>query len=101
MANPLITTLSCGVCFFRGREFVNSPECRMHGEDEMTRCDCCGKEFPIDDLDSKPTENSRLRRYRQAQGQPVMLRKAADLGFDFDRLECRKCYGPGYTALGD
>ncbi len=68
--------------------------------DEATApCECCGREFPLDELDSKPSINSRLRRYRQRQGQLVMLQKAADLGYDFNRLECRSCYGPGFLKM--
>lgn len=59
-------------------------------------CDHCGQVFPIDELDSKPRINSKLRRIRQREGQLMMLSRAADLGFDFDQLECRHCYGPGY-----
>jgi len=68
-------------------------------DEQLTTCDRCGREFPLDHLDAKPTINSRLRRIRAREGQRMMLYRAALLGFDFDRLECRKCYGPGYSSL--
>ena len=67
---------------------------------DRATCAKCGGSLPLDQLDSKPTINSRLRRIQENEGQLIMLRRAADLGFDFDRLECLSCYGPGYlTAL--
>ena len=65
---------------------------------DLDRCDKCSASVSINDLDAKPTENARLRRIRMREGQLVMLRRAADLGYDFDRLECRACYGPGYVS---
>lgn len=95
-----IVSLPCG-CFFQGREMIVADGCTEHGEaEELEACDCCGKMFPIDQLDGKPSINSKLRRIQAREGQIGMLRRAADLGFDFDRLECRRCYGPGYlTAI--
>lgn len=69
-------------------------------EEEEAPCDCCGRLFPLGLLDGKPTINSKLRRIRAREGQLAMLRRAADKGYDFDRLECRRCYGPGYLANG-
>lgn len=125
MPSPSIVNLPCG-CFFSGRSMIVSQDCEEHEEsewacdncgetamdggdrcvtcrapipEECTPCDNCGGPFPIDELDGKPTINSKLRRIRAREGQLVMLRRAADLGFDFNRLECRKCYGPGYSAI--
>lgn len=123
MAKAIIT-LPCG-CFFQGREMFFADDCTEHedadwqcencGETAMdggdrcitcgceiedkTACDSCGQMFPIEELDSKPTMNSRLRRTRQKEGQLAMLYRAAARGYDFDRLECRRCYGPGYFAM--
>ncbi|CCF19138.1 protein of unknown function [Pseudorhizobium banfieldiae] len=66
---------------------------------ETACCDACGRTFALDELDAKPTINSRLRRTRQREGQLMMLYRAAARGYDFDRLECRQCYGPGYLAI--
>lgn len=126
MTNTSTITLACG-CFFAGHKFYCDPDCTSHGGDnndawscdncgetamdgsgicvtcgrvdeELTPCDCCGREFPLDQLDAKPSMNSRLRRIRAREGQIVMLRRAADLGFQFDKLECRRCYGPGFVS---
>ena len=125
-ATPSIVTMACG-CFFKGRKFYPAPECEEHSEDEEDEwscdncgetamdgsdrcitcgceieetacCDACGERFPLDQLDSKPTINSKLRRTRQREGQLMMLHRAAMRGYDFDRLECRKCYGPGFLT---
>lgn len=66
---------------------------------KTTQCDSCGGFFDIDELDGKPTIDGHLHRTLDEEGQLVMLSKAADLGYDFDRLECRHCYGPGYISL--
>lgn len=125
-----VVNLPCG-CFFKGRELVADPDCEEHGEndapeewscdrcgesaqdgsgicitcgavdEELTPCDCCGREFPIDLLDGKPTINSHLRRVRAREGQLSMLYRAAVHGYDFDRLECRSCYGPGFQIITD
>ena len=71
------------------------------GGELLDRCDKCGRTFHIDALDGKPTENAILKRVRQAQGQLGMLRYAADHGFEFDRLGCVGCYGPGFVKQGD
>jgi hypothetical protein len=39
----------------------------------------------------------RFRLERQRVGQIEALARAADRNEDFDRLECRDCYGPGYS----
>jgi len=68
---------------------------------KQKHCESCQHLFAISELDAKPQINSRLRRIRAREGQIAMLQRAADLGFDFDRLECRNCYGPGYLAAED
>lgn len=66
---------------------------------DETRCRKCGREAPIDALDAKPEITpwflGRVMRY----GQPEALVRAADVGLDFTRLECARCYGPGFAAL--
>ncbi|NEI71007.1 hypothetical protein GR212_15620 [Rhizobium lusitanum] len=123
MSTPAIVSLPCG-CFFQGRKLIIADDCISHGDkewscdncgetamdgsdrcitcgcqvEEVACCDACGECFPLDELDGKPTINSRLRRIRASEGQLAMLRRAADKGLEFDRLECRRCYGPGYLA---
>ena len=63
----------------------------------MEPCACCGVEFDIAHLDSKPTLTLWLRLIRLFRGQLYMLRYAADHGYDFDHFECEDCYGPGYA----
>lgn len=125
MARPFIAALPCG-CFFQGREMIIDPDCTEHEDadwscdncgktamdggdrcvtcgceiEEKHACDSCGHMFTIDKLDGKPTINSKLRRTRQKEGQLMMLYRAAARGYDFDRLECKRCYGPGYQAIG-
>lgn len=54
-----------------------------------SKCAECGKKTPVHLLDAKPgPERWTVER----------LRAAADAGADFNRLECRDCYGPGYVA---
>lgn len=91
-----IVTLDCG-CFFEGRDFHTDPACEDHREEDV--CSSCGERHPIEALDAKPTMNSRLRRIQAREGQLQMLTRAADLGFDFDRIECSRCYGPGFQNL--
>ncbi len=64
----------------------------------MSRCRKCGAPRSIDELDSKPELDRHLKRIRAAHGQLHMLRYAADHGYDFTRLECAGCYGPGYET---
>lgn len=64
-------------------------------------CQACGVVNDIDDLDGKPTLSLWLRTVRLFRGQPFMLRYATDHGYEFDRIECAKCYGPGYTTLSE
>lgn len=55
----------------------------------MERCEQCGKETPIDQLDAKPGPGNWNR---------DRLQRAADAGANFDRLECGDCYGPHYQG---
>lgn len=55
-----------------------------------TPCDGCGKPFPIDLLDGKPSARAMA-----AYGS---LADALWAGADCDRLMCRPCYGHGWTA---
>jgi len=63
------------------------------------RCDCCGVETSYLQLDGKPTMTLWLRIIRFFCGQLFMLRYAGNHGYDFDRLECVDCYGPGYSEM--
>lgn len=62
-------------------------------------CRSCGALFQMEELDAKPTMTTLLRSLQFVRGQSYVLRYAADRGYDFDRLECRKCYGPCFEAL--
>lgn len=55
----------------------------------MDRCENCGVETPIELLDAKPAPGKWTEE---------RLRRAADAGLDFNRLEGPCCYGPGYQA---
>lgn len=63
----------------------------------MSRCEECGVRYPLHCLDAKPTMTFWLRLVSLFRGQKFTLRYAADRGYDFDRLECRACYGDGYV----
>ncbi|NKW09976.1 hypothetical protein HGG76_11745 [Ochrobactrum tritici] len=63
---------------------------------EHSFCDNCLRPTKVACLDGKPTLTRWLRIIRFFRGQAFMLRYAADRGYDFDRLECGDCYGPGY-----
>lgn len=62
-------------------------------------CAKCGELHDIAALDSKPKLTLRLRLIKRLHGQLYMLQYAGDRGYDFNRLECSKCYGPGYEEL--
>jgi len=66
---------------------------------DLCTCAKCGRVTGIDELDAKPSPTRLLRLVRLLRGQLFMLRYAADRGYDFDRLECRDCYGPGYVEF--
>jgi hypothetical protein len=61
-------------------------------------CATCQTVVPIDLLDAKPTMTFWLRIIRALFGQRAMLSYAAGHGYDFDRLECKDCYGPEYRT---
>lgn len=65
--------------------------------DDFSPCARCGRETPINALDAKPM-TLWLRIVALFIGQVRMLNYAADHGYDFDRLECSRCYGPGYVG---
>lgn len=52
-------------------------------------CAQCRQPTPVHLLDAKPGPGH----YTLEE-----LSAAADRGEDFDRLECSRCYGPGYVA---
>lgn len=54
---------------------------------KIQACTACGKPTPLHLLDAKP---SRLR-----TGETID--DAAWRNANFDRLECRECYGPGWA----
>ncbi|TPJ51762.1 MULTISPECIES: hypothetical protein [unclassified Mesorhizobium] len=61
-------------------------------------CQRCKLLTQIDQLDSKPKMTPLLRVINAARGQIKMLAYAADHGHDFTVLECRTCYGPGWSS---
>jgi hypothetical protein len=61
-------------------------------------CAKCRKVVPIELLDAKPMMTPHLRQIEAKEGQRAMLSFAADHGIDFDRLECKDCYGPEYCT---
>ncbi|MGE3307750.1 MAG: hypothetical protein AB7I52_17475 [Rhizobiaceae bacterium] len=65
----------------------------------MMNCATCGKEHEAEHFDSKPAMTLRLWLIQATRGQIAMLRYAADHGYDFDRMECRSCYGPGFASI--
>lgn len=54
------------------------------------KCANCGAGMPLSQLDAKPSHLAGPECTAED------LDVAADVGFDFNRLECRKCYGPGW-----
>lgn len=73
-------------------------------------CDCCGLFFPLHLLDAKPEHlagpgrwidrfrpHSRLLNALFGPRRVQQMIHAGDTGADFERLECRTCYGPGWT----
>lgn len=68
--------------------------------DNIDNCAKCGREFPLEELDALPTGPA----YVNGIPKPwtvALLTHAADTGVDFDRLECRECYGPLFYYQGD
>lgn len=63
--------------------------------DPLARCEECGEFFQLSELDAKP---SRLA--GKANTSAEALWAAFEANEDFDRLECRECYGPGYSYGG-
>lgn len=58
--------------------------------EDNAECAACGRTFSLDQLDGKPGPGT----FTAAQ-----LAAAADRGADFNRLECRGCYGPGFNGM--
>ena len=56
--------------------------------DETMPCDSCGKQLRPEELDSKPS----------APGSENMTVEQLS-SLDFDRHECRDCYGPGFSEM--
>ncbi|MER9768925.1 hypothetical protein NKJ09_23005 [Mesorhizobium sp. M0189] len=83
-----------------GHDFspVESEDLDEEGDDEA-ECACCHGTYGLDELDSKPTMTRWLRIIRLSRGQRFMLQYAADHGYDFDRLECKSCYGAGFKDM--
>lgn len=52
------------------------------------KCDSCGKTFPVSKIDAKPSKGNFTN---------DELYEAAFAGKDFDRYECRSCYGPSFA----
>ena len=64
----------------------------------LAECSQCHRIFDINELDAKPTMTPTLRDFKRRHGQRHMLSYAAKYGYDFDKLECADCYGPGYES---
>lgn len=65
----------------------------------MTKCDHCGTEWDIDLLDAKPDHLAGPGSWIERLFPKIRIGRllhAADTGFDFERLECCRCYGPGW-----
>ena len=67
---------------------------------EKGKCACCGKTVPLHMLDAKPARlagrgNLFVRLFPSFRLQA--LSDAACNGENFDRLECKDCYGPGWS----
>lgn len=60
-------------------------------------CASCGYRFELHKLDAKPS-SAAFAEDRRKHGQVEALCRAADRGENFDRFECRDCYGPGYVV---
>jgi hypothetical protein len=59
-----------------------------HTREETMPCDRCGKQFRPEELDSKPSAPDAAN-----------LTVAEQSALEFDRHECRDCYGPGFSEL--
>lgn len=67
----------------------------------QARCYRCGEIHILPQLALKPTLVFWLRMVQLLHGQRYMIEYAAKVGFNFDRLECARCYGPGYSLMKD
>jgi hypothetical protein len=63
--------------------------------DPPVHCEECGRVFRLSELDAKPA-----RLAGRANTSAEVLWAAFEANEDFDRLECRGCYGPGYSDGG-
>jgi hypothetical protein len=63
---------------------------------DLIPCDNCGTLTHIDLLDAKPSYLSGPGWRFLSWLRMWLLNRAAYKGADFDRLECKRCYGPGY-----
>lgn len=63
------------------------------------RCDSCRREFEPHELDAKPRLGPVLLIVRLFRGRAAMMDFAGDRGYDFNRMECRDCYGPGFSEF--
>ncbi len=68
---------------------------------DFDTCDNCGRSCHIDDLDAKPSIFPNwLFHWLPSRYVWKLLNWAANTGLDFDRLECSRCYGHGFEAVG-
>lgn len=75
---------------------ASAPPCGEFNVKDYFPCEQCGTLTHIDQLDAKPS-NLRGPACRFFSWiQLWRLRREADRGADFDRLECVRCYGPSY-----
>lgn len=68
-------------------------------------CDACGALTHIDDLDSKPEPrtggmlfNLYRRIWLRITGRPSYAFDDPEGSTDWVRMECSRCYGPGYVS---
>lgn len=66
---------------------------------EHIPCMRCGRDTHVFDLDAKPRWTPWLLLIFLVRGQMSVLSYAGDHGYDFDRFECRDCYGPGFNDI--
>ena len=93
----LFITLPCG-CMTEGQRLFCYGGCVEHDETGVYECAACGQQTYFEEMNAKPTMTVVLHLVRKVAGQKCMLAFADRWGIPFDRLECRRCYGPGYTA---
>lgn len=83
---------------------------KLKGKPPLYACACCGRYWTIELLDAKPERFAgpgrlidrifpKARWIDKLVGPRRYRLLFDDHGEDFDRLECKRCYGPGW-AIG-